>query len=280
MIQREGHDRLGEGLLWSARDNAVYWTDISGQCLNRLNLGNDLLSSWPMPDTIGWVIERDGHSGFIAGLGDQIVALETNPIEITAIAAPHPGISGMRMNDALADASGRIWAGTVLRSCDQPVGALFRLDTDGLLTCLDTGYIVANGPAISADGSWLYHCDSGRGTVYRFTLSSEGAISRREVFLQFPSDWGVPDGMVCDSDGGLWIAHWGGGCVSRFDAQGQRDRVVALPATQITNVAFAGPRLDRMFVTSAADGVDEPMAGALFEIAPGCRGVPTYQFRG
>ena len=83
-----------------------------------------------------------------------------------------------------------------------------------------------------------------------------------------------------DRDGGIWIACWGGGCVSRFTPNGVRERSIALPASQISNCVFAGADLDRMYVTSAADGVDEPHAGALFEIDPGCRGVPAHRYAG
>lgn len=281
VIARDARDRLGEGLLWSARDDAVYWTDIVGQRLNRLRLADEQVERWAMPDMIGWVIERREQPGFIAGLRRGIVALTLDPLTIAPLATPEPDLPDNRMNDAVADRWGRIWAGTMPVACDVPTGALYRLDPDLGLTRVDSGYVVTNGPAISADARWLYHTDSVRRCVYRFALDERGDLGPREDFIAFDADWGSPDGMTVDAAGGLWIAHWGGGCVSRFTTAGARTHRIALPASQITNIAFGGRDLDRMFVTSAADGVDEPLAGALFEIdARRFRGLPTQQFAG
>jgi sugar lactone lactonase YvrE len=85
--------------------------------------------------------------------------------------------------------------------------------------------------------------------------------------------------MALDVEGCLWIAHWGAGRVSRFTPDGKLDRTLDLPATNITNVAFAGDHLDRMFVTSAkGDGSEEIYAGALFEVEPGVRGFQPVPF--
>ncbi|OYY72801.1 SMP-30/gluconolactonase/LRE family protein [Sphingomonas sp. 28-63-12] len=279
-ISRDRVDQLGEGLLWSARDKAVYWTDIIGQRLNRLRLADDRIDSWAMPEMIGWVIERRDAPGFIAGFQSGIAMLTLDPLTVTPLAAPEPDMTGNRLNDAVADAHGRLWLGTMPIGCDIPSGSLYRFDPDHSVTKIDTGYTVTNGPAISADGQWLYHTDSPIGRVYRFPLDQDGTVGPREDFIIFDPDWGSPDGMTVDAVGGLWIAHWGGSCISRFTPAGQRERLIALPASQITNIVFAGDALDRMFVTSAADGVDEPLGGALFEVAPGVCGLPAQQFAG
>jgi sugar lactone lactonase YvrE len=127
----------------------------------------------------------------------------------------------------------------------------------------------------------LYHTDTGAGVVYRFRLEAGGEVSDRQPFIRFEPEWGKPDGMTTDAEGGLWIAHWGGARVSRFTPEGELERSISLPATQITNVTFAGEGLDRMFVTSAAEGrASEPLAGALFEVDAGVRGLPTGLYAG
>ena len=268
-------------MLWSAREGAVYWTDILARRLSRLRLADDRVDSWEMPGTIGWVIERRDTPGFVAGIGGTIAELTLDPVTVTPIVTPEPDLSGNRMNDALADAHGRIWAGTMPFACDIPTGSLYRLDTDHSLTAIDGGYTVTNGPAVGADGTWLYHTDSVARRIYRFPLDARGDVGARQDFIAFDPAWGSPDGMTVDAHGGLWVAHWGGGCISRFLPDGTRERSIDLPASQITNIAFAGPGLDRMFVTSAADGVDEAHGGALFEVDPqGFRGLPTHMFGG
>lgn len=281
VIARDRCDQLGEGLLWSAREDALYWTDIIGRRLNRLRLSDNSVDNWIMPEMIGWVIERRDQPGFIAGLKSGIVALTLDPLTIEPLVAPEPDLPGNRMNDAVADRWGRIWAGTMPLGCDRPTGSLYRLNTNLSLTVIDSGYTVTNGPVASADGTWLYHTDSPLGRVYRFPLDAHGDVGLRQDFIRFEIGWGSPDGMTIDADGGLWVAQWGGAGISRFTADGVRDRMIELPASQITNIAFAGRDLERLFVTSAADGVNEPYGGALFEVDPqGFRGLPTQQFGG
>lgn len=281
IITRDVRDQLGEGLLWSPRDNAVYWTDIFGPALNRLSLTDGAIARWDMPEMIGWVIERRDAPGFIAGFKSGFAELELDPVRVRHIAAPEPDLPENRLNDAKADAQGRIWAGSMPLTADRPDGAFYRLDPDRSVHRMDSGYTVANGPALSPDQRWLYHTDTGRGVVYRFALADNGSIADRQCFIVFEHDWGKPDGMTVDAEGHLWVAHWGGARVSRFDPEGRLERSITLPAAQITNVCFAGEGLDRMFVTSAAVDRDyEPSAGCLFEVDPGVRGLAPGTYAG
>ena len=280
LVHRDHVDRLGEGLLWSPRQNAVFWVDILGQRLNRLSLADDSIAEWAMPEMVGWVVERKDVAGFLAGFASGVKALSLDPFALSPFACLPDEPPGNRLNDAMVDAMGRLWCGTMPIACDRPTGSFYRIDGNATVVRIENGYTVSNGPAISPDGQWLYHTDTVRGLVYRFALAKDGALGPREVWLRFREKWGRPDGMCCDADGGVWIAHWGGGRVSRFSPDAALDRSIDLPASQITNVAFAGERLDRMFVTSAADGVEERFGGALFEVAPGCRGVAPFRFAG
>ncbi|HEY0623952.1 SMP-30/gluconolactonase/LRE family protein [Sphingomonas sp.] len=279
VIERDRRDVLGEGPLWSARDDAVYWTDILGHRINRLSLAGGAVESWRMPGYTGWVIERES-GGFVAGIGREVAVLDPDGTIIDRIARIEPDRAGNRVNDAKADAAGRVWMGTMPITADKPTGGFYRLDPEGAVTLVDHGYSIANGPAIGADGQTILHTDSGLGIIYRFQLDAAGNPGERTEFIRFEPHWGKPDGMTFDAEGGLWVACWGGGCVMRFTPEGERDRIIELPASQISSCTFAGPNLDRMFVTSAAVDVDEPLGGALFEVDPGCRGLPTHRYRG
>ncbi len=282
VIERNGVvDTLGEGLLWSDRDQALYWTDILAPALNRYSLADETITRWPMPEPLGWVIERRDQPGFIAGFQSGIAELALDPLIIAPICDPEPGLPNNRLNDAKADAAGRIWAGSMPCAADRPSGSLYRFDPDHSVTQMDAGYGVANGPAFSPDQRWLYHTDTVARQVYRFALHGDGTLGQRTAFIEFAREWGRPDGMVCDADGGLWIAHWGGARISRFTPGGRLDCSIAMPASQITNICFAGERLDRMFVTSAAEGLEGTLhAGALFEVETAQRGLPPHRFAG
>ncbi|WP_404710951.1 SMP-30/gluconolactonase/LRE family protein [Sphingomonas sp. MMS24-J13] len=280
IIERDRRDTLGEGPLWVASEDALYWVDILDRRVNRLSLADDAVTSVVMPELIGWVIERADRPGFIAGLASGFAELTLDPFQIRKIVTPEPLSPKVRMNDAKADRAGRIFAGTMCYEGAEPIGSLYRLDSDLSIAPVDQGYRIANGPAISDDGRTIYHTDSAEGLVYRMVLHSDGSLGAREVFLRFPDEWGSPDGMTMDAEGGLWIAHWGGSRVTRFLADGSIDRAIHVPALQVTSCTFAGPNLDRMFITSAADGLDGEHDGALFEVDPGVRGLPTLKFGG
>ncbi len=201
IIARPATDRLGEGPLWSVREQALYWVDILSQRLHCLHPSTGTLRHWDMPEPIGWVIER-GQGGLMAGLKSGIYHLSLEPFVLKPALALEPGRVANRMNDAKADFAGRIWAGTMPMSCDVPAGSLYRVEPDLSFACVDTGYCVANGPAISPDGRSLFHTDSVLGNVYHFPLHGDGSLGKRELFLHFPKDWGSPDGMTFDAEGG------------------------------------------------------------------------------
>jgi xylono-1,5-lactonase len=281
VVARERRDLLGEGPLWSSREHALFWVDILAHKVNRLSLADETVASWTVPEMIGWLIEREHAPGFIAGMQSGFAELTLDPLHIVALVDPEPERPHNRLNDAKADRYGRIWAGSMPVAANEAGGALYRFDPDRTVTRVDAGYTIANGPAVSPDGSVLYHTDSGRGVIFRFRVDAQGALHERRSFIEFEASWGKPDGMTLDHEGGLWVAHYGGGRVSRFHDDGRLDRSIALPASHITSCTFAGAELERMFVTSAADGAEhEAHAGGLFEVDAGVRGWAPHRFAG
>lgn len=280
-VARDRRDMLGEGPLWSERRQAVLWVDILGARVNQLSLRDGRVDSWTLPEPVGWVIEGAGDA-LIAGVGRSIAAigLETGTATVRPLASPEPDRPDNRFNDAKADARGRIWTGTMSMEGDRPSGAFYRVDTDGAVERVDDGYLITNGPAITPAGDVMLHTDTGRDTIYRFAINDDGSLGKREVFIAFEEAWGHPDGMTFDADGCLWVACWGTGQLLRFDPAGRQERRIALPTPNVTSCTFAGDGLDRMFVTTANLRATDELAGALFEVDPGCRGLPTHRYGG
>ncbi len=279
---------LGEGPTWSKRDQCVYWVDILGNKLHAWYLDNSA-RTWEFPEHITWVIEREDKPGFIAGLMSGFAEVTLDPLTITHIANPYPHEPENRMNDAKADDRGRIWAGSMHKPITQTSGAWYRLDTNLSVTEVDGPYRIANGPAFSADHRTVYHTDTGISEVYAFDIDDNGDLTNKRLFLKFSDEMGGPDGMTMDAQGGLWIAHWGPGRVTRFTADAREDFHIDLPAKQTTSLCFAGNNLDRVFVTSAAEGITgdsdaDREAGTLFEIPSdllrGHTGLEPQRFRG
>lgn len=282
---------LGEGLHWDAVRQVLWMVDIHGRRLIQWDLHSPSWQEWPMPHRIGWVIPCAGSDAVMLGLQPGIARAALGPPgtapQLEWVARPFGEQAALRLNDAKADAAGAIWAGSMNNDDSaRSDGCLFRLATDGQLSVHDRGYNVANGPAISPDGRTLLHTDSGRRLIYAFDLDApSGALAGRRVWTRMSAEDGHPDGMTFDAEGRLWVAHWAAGCVSRYEPDSRLMRRVVLPAPLITNVCFAGPGLDRLFVSSARVGLSAaeraaaPLSGHLFEIvAPGVTGLPGRAF--
>lgn len=278
---------LGEGLHWDPVRGGLWLVDIHGQRIIFWDAVSDAWTQWVTPQRVGWVIPcADGH-GVLAGFQEGVARVElpsgARSADIVSwVIRPFEGRSALRLNDAKADAFGAIWCGSLNNDDEsRPEGALFRLAPDGAWCQHDEGYKVTNGPAIHPDGRLMLHTDSARRTIYAFDLDAgAGRLANKRVWRVFSEMEGYPDGMTFDADGCVWVAHWGAACVSRFALDGSLMRRVHLSTSHITNVCFGGPRLDRLFVTSARAGLSpvelaaQPTAGALFEIdSEGTRGV-------
>lgn len=277
-----GRAILGEGPLWSARLSRIIFVDIRGRRIISCALDGGSVAEWRMEHRPCWIIETSQPDRFLVGLERDIVLVRLvagDPVH-TLHHLPWPGAfpPGLRLNDAKADAEGRVYFGTMDDAEEAPTGHFHVLHADGSIAHLDQGYTVANGPAASPDGRTLYHTDSASRTIYAFDRSRDGSLTGKRVHIRFTEADGYPDGMTCDAEGGLWVCHWDGGRVTRFTPAGERDRAIALPVSRVTSCAFAGPALDQLVITTAAYQRDaEPLAGALFLTIPGVHGLAAHR---
>ncbi|AWJ85591.1 gluconolaconase (plasmid) [Azospirillum sp. TSH58] len=284
----EANAQLGEGPVWSPSRDALFAVDIRGSRLLRYTPADGTGRDWPLEEAACWLVERADGGGFVAGLRSRrLVGLTLDGDRLSVgpeLMRLEEDAPGNRLNDAMADAAGRLWVGSMDDAEQDASGALYRVGPDGSVARVDEGYTVSNGPALSPDGRTLYHTDSPSRTIHAFALAADGALSGKRVHIRFGEDDGYPDGMTCDAEGHLWVAHWSGGRVSRFRPDGTLDRVVRLPVSNVTSCAFGGPALDRLFITAAAATTThdapagEPLAGGLFVCTPGVAGLPPGRF--
>ena len=118
------------------------------------------------------------------------------------------------------------------------------------------------------------------------TLSANDPHPRnRRVLVSYEEEEGMPDGITVDSEGYLWVAHWGGARVTRISPMGERLSTVTVPAPHVTTVGFGGDDLTTLYITSARDGLSEamlekwPQSGDLFTYAPGVKGIHEPLFK-
>ena len=287
----DAQNGVGESPVWRADEQALYWVDIPARKLCRWDAASAQTSHWDapeMPACIAYLGEVGG-----AGMGCWMAGMETGVFALTLQAggkiqsklmAPvtHAKL-GMRFNDGRCDRQGRFLAGTMVMdmSLASPSGQVYRLDAGGKLTSLLDGLITPNGMAFSPDGKTMYLSDSHPSVqqVWAFDYDmSTGTPSNQRVFIDMNAYPGRPDGAAVDSDGCYWICGNDAGLIHRFTPEGKLDCSLAVPVKKPAMCAFGGAGLDTLFVTSIRPGgidlSDQPLAGGLFALRPGVRGLP------
>ena len=275
---------LGEGVLWDVAAQTLWWTDIHERKLYRYDYRARRTETIATP-------ERLCSFGFVRDSGKLIAAFESG----LALFDPESGDTSwiarperrkdIRFNDGRVDRRGRFWAGGMVEAegSDQKAN-LYCLSGNGKLEIRETGVAISNGISWSPDGTRFYFADLPLRTIFVYDFDApSGAISNKRVFATTP-EGAYPDGANVDAEGFLWSAHWGAGQVVRYAPNGTVDRTIDVPASQPTCIAFGGPDLDLLFVTSARDGLKQdallrhPSAGDVFIYRVGTRGLPDARF--
>jgi sugar lactone lactonase YvrE len=279
--------QLGEGIRWDARRNEMLAVDILAGRVYRGRVRDDgaleRIRLYEMTGTVGMIAPVEGDDGWLLGAGRSFVYLAPDGTHRT-IAEVSP--AGTRMNDGACDPQGRFWGGTLADDHHQGGGALYRLERDGRTELMLDGLTISNGLGWSPDGATMYLVDSGPRVIHAFAFDgARGTISDGRILVAVPEDVGAPDGMTVDAAGDLWVAIYGGGRVNRYTPDGSLREVHPIPARQCTCCAFGGPRLDRLFVTTATEGWSEeqrradPAAGLVYRLSTDAVGRPADPFR-
>ena len=273
---------LGEGPVWSAREQALWFVDIKGKRIHRYSAGIGGTRSWDAPSNPGFVAPVVG-GGWLAGLKSGLHRFDPESGAFTLHAVVEPDLPDNRLNDGYVDAEGRLWFGSMHDPESEPTGALWRLDRTGL-AAKDRGYVITNGPAISPDGRTLYHTDTLKRLIYAFDLTG-GALSNRRVFAAIEDGAGYPDGPAVDAEGCVWTGLFAGWGLRRYAPNGELLAFIRFPCANVTKPAFGDPDLKTIYATTAWKGLNaaersaQPLAGGLFRLTVDVPGLPQHELR-
>uniref|UniRef100_A0A182JTM0 Regucalcin n=1 Tax=Anopheles christyi TaxID=43041 RepID=A0A182JTM0_9DIPT len=277
--------KLGEGPVWDIDTQSLYYVDINTPAVLRYDYGENRTYSAKLAGAnfisfIALVAEQPEH--FVIGENNRVTLIrwdgrsdEANHVRVLADLGPSQ--SHVRFNDGKIDPSGRLYAGTMQLDTlgdlfAQKEGQFFRY-TNGTMVVQKKNVSISNG--LTWDEPFnplrMYYIDSAALDVKAFDVDANGDLQNETVFYDLRVNGGnpgyVPDGMTSDADGNLYVATWGGSKVMKIDKRSQKLVLeIKIPAEYVTSVAFGGPQMDELFVTTASKD-DRPLpAGKLFKV--------------
>jgi sugar lactone lactonase YvrE len=279
---------LGEGPVWDEKQQTICWVDILRGEIHEYNPAEDLHKTLFVDQMIGAVtVCKNGN--FLAALRNGFGFIDRISGSVTMMSDPELHLPGNRFNDGKSDPGGRFWAGTMSHNDEPEMGNLYMFDTDLSVVKKIEKISISNGLAWSADHHTFYYIDTPTYEVvaYDFDITNGSITNKRKIISIDRSD-GSPDGMTIDSEGMLWIAHWDGWQVTRWNpGTGKKLMSYSLPVSRVTSCCFGGKKYQDLYITSARIGLsddqlkEQPLAGSLFVIKNiGVTGLPLFEFGG
>jgi sugar lactone lactonase YvrE len=280
------HNVIGEGPVWLEDEQRLVWVDIKGRLVQWLDPETGHVEQLDVSADVG-AVAPTMSGNLVAAIGNGFQAIDRKSGIASTLAVAEPDRPENRMNDGKCDSRGRFWAGTMADDETRGAGALYRLNLDHTVDRVLSDVTVSNGLDWTEDDRLMYYIDS---LTYRVDMldfePSTGMVTNRRPLIRVDKSDGLPDGMTLDSEGGVWVALWGGWSVRRYRPDGSLDLEVKVPVSRVSSCVFGGPDLSDLYITTAATGLSEeqlekqPHAGGLFRCRPGHGGRPPYRFGG
>ena len=308
LTQLDQPSGLGESPFWHPDEKLLYWIDIPGKLIHRLDVLTNITQSWDMPSEPGSMAPaRDSNgkpSGLVIALRDGIYRAREWGGSLQLLTPATHDTATTRFNDGKADPCGRFWAGTMYEPRDVASAQLFSVDCRNAqaagLTLKADQATIANGLAWSPDAATLYWADTVSHTIRAWDWDSQtSAMSRERIFKQWPgkpAGWvagqpgtlrygGRPDGAAVDVQGNYYVAMFEGGRVLKLSPAGDVLRDIAVPALCPTMPCFGGDDLKTLYLTtarykrSAAELQTWPDSGCVFSMQVDVPGLPVNFFQ-
>lgn len=282
-------DRCGEGVVWSADERCVYWTDIMRFLIHRWDADSGSVRSWLWDEPVVALSLTTRPGTMLVALGSRLALWRPETDTRIDHGFALPGSPRVRLNDGRADPLGNFWVGSMKNNVTADgeadevgpgEGALFRVAPDGAVHVAATGVGIANTLCWSPDRTRFYFADTLADEIRVHDYdTATGHIANPAPFLAGGGP-GLPDGSGMDGEGHLWNCRFGGGCILRVSPSGQVVEAVAMPVANVTTCTFGGPALRTLFVTTASrpGSAGDRLAGSLFRIETDVPGLPENRF--
>ena len=274
---------LGEGPVWHEERKSCFWVDIEDNRLFEYVLKERRARCWKLNHKITLVIPCSRDMVLLA-LKGGIAKFHLEKNELTWLLDIEKEQEQHRCNDGRCDPKGRLWVGTLHMQFEEGTGSLYCIDERLNMKKKLNGLTISNGMAWSPDHTRFYFIDSPAQTIQQFLFDEEkGDIVSEKIAVHIPKEMGSPDGMTIDEEGMLWVAHYGGFGVYRWNPlNGQLLATIRIPVPNVTSCAFVGENRDQLLITSALQELSEedlakyPQSGNVFIAHPGVKGLKPF----
>ena len=265
----DAQSQLGEGVLWDVDRQVVWFVDIKRHRLWHYDPETGSNSFTEAPDQIGWALPAEGGL-LLCGLKDGLHTFDPELQSFTKLMGVPGEPAGNRLNDACTDPWGRVWFGSMDDSEGSASGKFYVFDRGEIRAAGPSGIAITNGPAVNRAGDRIYFTDTTAQKIMVTELTREGAGEARlfaDTGALFPDAF--PDGPVVDAEDHVWTGLYVGSSVARFSPSGELVATIAMPARDITKMAFGGPDFSTGYVTTATKNLEPgdmekyPYAGGL-----------------
>lgn len=277
---------LGEGPVWDEINGCILWIDILNASIIEHHLATGSERTIPTGSMIGSFAIMD-NGNFIAALQEGFATIDRTTSEKNIITSPEKNMPSNRFNDGKCSPDGHFWAGSMSLNETDASGYLYSIDAKHQIHQHEKELTISNGLCWSLDKKYFYFIDTPTLEVVRYNYVDGNILHKTSIIKIDAVKDGYPDGMTIDAEGMLWIAHWGGWQVTRWDpSTGEKIDAIKLPVSQVTSICFGGSDFDEMYITSARRGLNEeqlssePLAGGTFQVKnTGYKGLPFYRFK-
>lgn len=272
------NNTLGEGVIWDARTQLLWWTDIQSSCLYSWSFEDELIR-YRLPERLGSFGLTTVPGNLICGFESGFALYNPKQQSIKWINKIEQNQPNTRLNDGRVDRRGRFWAGSMNEDNEDRIASLYRLSDESAQPVLPDIQI-SNGLCWNKTGDRMYFADSPSRCIRKFAFDGEqGQVSDEQVFVRTERG-AYPDGACVDAQDNLWSAQWGSGKVRCYSPDGIQLTEISVPCPQPSCITFGGPDMQHIFVTSAREGLtnqqlaQSPQSGNLFIFTSNMRGLP------
>lgn len=262
---------LAEGPLWHKERNSCFWVDIERGILYEYGWDTKEVKTWSFDYRVTLVIQAKNNEVILA-LDRSIARFDLETEKLEWLVDLEQQLPNNRCNDGACDSHGRIWVGTMALDTKEGAASLYCIEKNGEWHKKLENVTISNGLAWSLDNKIFYYIDTPTHKVQSYIYNeATGQITFNKTVIQIPDDMGSPDGMAIDAEGMLWIAHYGGFGVYRWNPNtGELLEKITLPVPNVTSCAFVGEDLDQLLITTASENLSSedleryPQSGDVF----------------